>query len=125
MLKVLNCNYLQGDFINRPGYAFDSFKKDLTVHRQGIIAYWNGPMQNTFLPSVGMGAHFIYVRKDVSNNSDGSSNGEYVIYNRGVFDKATRAFLATTAPVGKEMSIIGAGDFPEANRKTIGYYVVE
>ncbi len=113
VLKVLNCNYLQGDFINRPGCAFDSFKKDLGAHRQGIVAYWHKLGDKSFLPNVGRGAHFVYVRNDVSIKNN------YSVYNR-YGDSTT-----FNANYGNEVSLVGSASDAEANEKTIGYYVIQ
>lgn len=114
VLDVLNCNYLQGDFINKPGCAFDSFANELKIRRQGIIAYWHQLTGNT-IPNVFGGAHFIYVRNDVSENNGAIS--KYVTYNQ---DDTHRDVLH-----GNETSIILSSSAAEANGKTIGYYVIK
>jgi hypothetical protein len=109
VLNVLNCNYLQGDFMNKPGYAFDSFEKELGSHRQGIIAYWHKLTNNNF-PAVTGNAHFVYVRNDVSLDQ------KYRVYNS-----------FKEVPSGEETLIISPVKVKadEANAKTIGYYVIQ
>ena len=114
VLDVLNCNYLQGDFINKPGCAFDSFTNELKIRRQGIIAYWHQLTGNN-VPNVFGNAHFVYVRNDISENNEATS--KYVIYNQG---DTCRNVLH-----GNETSIILSSSAAEANGKTIDYYVIK
>ena len=114
VLSVLNCKYLQGDFLNKPGYAFESFTKELKVRRQGIIAYWHQLTDNN-IPNVFGNAHFIYVRNDVFENNE--ADNKYVLYNR--------SSSSVDVQHGQETSIIRQGSsLDEANAKTIGYYVL-
>ena len=111
VLDVMRCSYFHSDFLYSSN-TFERFVKDLKNRRQGIVSYWHVVDEN-LKPVISGNAHFVYIRNDVA-----SQENKYFIYNC-YGDGSIKS-----VDYGNEPDLVGATRIPEANAKTIGYYVL-